>query len=411
MGFLEEMATRGMIAQITHEDEFRTHLATGKRVAYIGFDPTAPSLHIGHLIPAMALRAWQRHGHKAIGLAGGGTAMIGDPSGKTDMRQMLTVESIDANLVRIKQQLGRIIDLSRPDRGETLNNADWLRQLDYLPFLREIGMHFSVNRMLTADCFKQRMEKGLSFLEFNYMILQGYDFFHLHKAHQCSLQMGGDDQWSNILAGMDLIRRKSQQPAFCLTVPLLVNSAGLKMGKTEKGAVWLAPDMTAPFEFFQFFRNMDDDMVGKCLNYFTELPQEEIGRLTALKDQAINEAKVVLAYEVTKLIHGEEAANKAKAQASSLFVTAKGDDDGDAPIVEVSLQGTKDPIGVIDLVVAAGLFPTKSEVRRMIQQGGLALNGEKVESNEATVSHGELAPPRGVMVRKGKKHYHRLIGR
>jgi tyrosyl-tRNA synthetase len=409
MGFLEVMKDREMLAQVTHEEELSEHLAGQTRTAYAGFDPTADSLHIGHMIPILALRRWQQAGHRVIALVGGGTALIGDPSGKTEMRQMLTADDIDARLQRIKSQLSRFLDFS-PDRGQVVNNADWLRSLEYLPFLREIGSHFSVNRMLTAECFRQRLEKGLSFLEFNYMILQSYDFYHLQQEYGCSVQLGGDDQWSNMLGGMELIRRKASEQAFCVTVPLLVNSQGKKMGKTEKGAVWIDPNLTSPYDFFQYFRNIDDDMVGKCLNYFTDLPVDEVQRLTALKDQQINEAKVELAYHATILVHGEEEAKKARDAAANLFAK-DASAGGQAQAPEVIIPAADIPeatIGVVDLLLKSKLFPSKSEIRRLIQQGGLSLDGQKVESTEFEVARAELTKAAGLFLKKGKKRYYSL---
>ncbi len=408
MGFLELMKERGMLAQVTHEDELGEHLASGVRTAYAGFDPTADSLHVGHLLPVLALRRWQKAGHRVIVLLGGGTAMVGDPTGKSEMRQMADAAVIQQRAERFQKQLSPFLDFSSPEKAIVLNNADWLLKLEYLPLLREIGVHFSVNRMLTAECFKQRLEKGLSFLEFNYMILQSYDFYHLNKFHGCSVQLGGDDQWSNMLGGMELVRRKEQKQAFCFTLPLLVNSEGKKMGKTEKGAVWIDPDLTSPYDFFQYFRNVDDDMVEKCLFYFSDLPVAEVKALGALRDKAINEAKVVLAYEATKLVHGAEEAEKAKAMAASLF-SGPGGVKPDAPEVFVDASALpQDPVAIVDLLTLSGIFPSKSEARRMIEQGGLSLDGEKVTSLQATLPLSELRKPDGVLVKKGKKGYHTL---
>ncbi|RZA18832.1 MAG: tyrosine--tRNA ligase [Proteobacteria bacterium] len=407
MGFLEVMHERGMLAQVTHEDELRDYLSTGVRTAYVGFDPTADSLHVGHLLPVMALRRWQKAGHRVIALLGGGTAMVGDPSGKSEMRQMMTEELIDERVQRLKKQLSPFIDFSSPDKGIVVNNGDWLKGLMYLPLLREIGVHFSVNRMLSAECFKARYEKGLSFLEFNYMILQSYDFYHLSKHEDCAVQLGGDDQWSNMLGGMELVRRKGHKQAFCATVPLLVSSAGKKMGKTENGAVWIDPNMTSPYDFYQYFRNIDDDMVEKCLFYFTDLDVSEVKRLAGLKDKEINDAKIELAWQVTKLIHGEEEANKAKAMAISLF--AGGGAAPSAPEVLIDgshIQGAA--VNIVDLLTLSKLFPSKSEVRRMIEQGGLSLDGEKVESMNLSIDTDRLKSADGVMVKKGKKSFHLL---
>ncbi len=408
MGFIEVMKERGMLAQVTHEDELRDYLAAGVRTAYAGFDPTADSLHVGHLLPVLALRRWQRAGHRVIVLLGGGTAMIGDPTGKSEMRQMMDAAQIDARAELFKKQLAPFLDFSSPSKAIMVNNGDWLRPLEYLPFLRDIGMHFSVNRMLAAESVKQRLEKGLSFLEFNYMILQSYDFYHLNKHYDCSVQLGGDDQWSNMLGGMELVRRKEQKQAFCVTVPLLVNSEGKKMGKTEKGAVWIDPALTSPFDFFQYFRNIDDDMVEKCLFYFTDLPEAEVQALAALRDKAINEAKIVLAFEATKLVHGEEEANKAKGMATSLFSGGPGARPDAPEVLLAAADIPGDTINVVDLLVLSKLFPSKSEVRRVIEQGGLTLDGEKIDSVQHLVTVERLRQPEGILLRKGKKGYHIL---
>lgn len=406
--FLDLMRERNMLAQITHEEELQQHLKEKPRTAYAGFDPTADSLHIGHMLPVMALRRWQQAGHKAIVLVGGATAMIGDPTGKTDMRPMMTVDEIDARVERLKNQLSRFVNLSSPDKGIVVNNADWLRGLEFLPFLREFGTHFSVNRMLTAESVKQRLEKGLTFLEFNYMIMQSYDFYHLHKTYQCTVQLGGDDQWSNMLGGMELVRRKSREQAFCVTVPLLVTSSGKKMGKTEKGAVWIDPNLTSPYDLFQYFRNVDDDMVEKCLFYFTDLPVSDIQSLMQ-PGQNINDAKVALAYESTKLLHGEEEAVKAKNAAAALF--SKGGDvkPAGAPEVSINRKTFGTGMNVIDLMVEAKVFATKSEARRMVEQGGLTVNGHKIEGVTQVIPLEWLEQPDGMLVRKGKKAYYNLM--
>lgn len=409
MGFLEDLQSRKMLAQITHEEEFVDHISTSSRSAYAGFDPTADSLHVGHLLPVMALRRWQKAGHRVIALVGGGTALVGDPSGKTSMRPMLSSEEIDQRIDRLSKQLSRFLDFSSEDKGIVVNNADWLRPLEYLPFLREIGSHFSVNRMLGAECFKQRLSKGLSFLEFNYMILQSYDFYHLHKTYGCSTQLGGDDQWSNMLGGMELVRRKASEQAFCVTVPLLVNSAGKKMGKTENGAVWIDPDMTSPFDFYQYFRNVEDDMVANCMYYFTDLEPERIVEWTESKDININEAKIELAWQVTRLVHGEDEANEAKLSASKLFSAG-----GQMPVsaapelfVDARAFGDEDSLGLADLLVQTEAFSTKSEIRRLVQQGGLSLDGEKVNDANMKVEASQLKE--GLLLRKGKKHYYSLV--
>ncbi|MDQ3230764.1 MAG: tyrosine--tRNA ligase [Pseudobdellovibrionaceae bacterium] len=398
-----------MLAQVTHEDELRAHLTGAVRTAYAGFDPTADSLHVGHLLPVLGLRRWQQAGHRVIALLGGGTALVGDPTGKTDMRQMADAETINARAEHFKKQLAPFIDFTDPKKGMVLNNADWLLKLQYLPLLREFGVHFSVNRMLTADSVKLRLEKGLSFLEFNYMILQSYDFYHLNKHEDCSVQLGGDDQWSNMLGGMELVRRKEQKQAFCVTLPLLVTSEGKKMGKTEKGAVWIDPNLTPPFDFFQYFRNIDDSMVEQCLFYFSDLPVAEVKRLGALRDREINDAKIVLAFEATKLVHGEEEANKAKSMAAGLFAGGA----GGKPEAPEALVSAKDlpagaAVSVVDVLVLAGIFASKSEARRLIEGGGLSLDNEKVTSTTATLDVARLKTEDGVLVRKGKKSYHTL---
>ncbi|MBC7534058.1 MAG: tyrosine--tRNA ligase [Oligoflexus sp.] len=407
MGFLEVMQQRGMLAQVTHEEELREYLSSGVRTAYAGFDPTGDSLHVGHMLPVLALRRWQQAGHRIIVLLGGGTAMVGDPTGKSEMRQMISEEVIDQRAEHFKKQLAPFLDFSSPDKGIVVNNADWLRELMYLPFLREIGSHFSVNRMLTADSVKQRLEVGLSFLEFNYMILQSYDFYHLNKHEDCAVQLGGDDQWSNMLGGMELVRRKERKQAFCATVPLLVNSQGKKMGKTESGAVWIDSNLTSPYDFYQYFRNIDDDMVEKCLNYFTDLPVEEVKRLGGLRDRAINDAKIAVAYEATKLVHGEAEAEKSKAMAANLF-SGTGERPAAPEVLMSSSEVPGETINVVDLLTLSKLFPSKAEVRRMIEQGGLTLDGEKVEVHTLMVDVSRLRAADGIMVKKGKKSFHVL---
>jgi tyrosyl-tRNA synthetase len=341
-----------------------------------------------------------------IAIVGGGTALVGDPSGKSDMRQMLTLEQIDENMAGIKKQLACFIDLSDPKKGLILNNADWLKELRYLEFLRDIGPHFSVNRMLTAECFKQRLEKGLSFLEFNYMLLQSYDFLHLYRTQHCTLQMGGDDQWSNMLGGMELIRRLVPGgKAFCLTFPLLTTSDGKKMGKTEKGAVWLDKERTSPYEYFQFWRNVEDSKVQDCLAYFTDLPMDEVRRLGALKDAAINEAKVVLAFEATRLLHGETEAQLAREAAAKLFSGEAGH--GNEPEVSIPRATVEVGLEILEFLVATGIAPSKSEARRIVTQGGLVMNGQKVEDINYKVSVQDFKGTEGCLVRKGKKHYYR----
>jgi len=408
MGFFEELKERGLVAQVTFEDELLEHLSTGRRTAYIGFDPTAPSLHVGHLLQVMTLSRWQKHGHRAIAVAGGGTAMIGDPTGKSELRQMLTAETIKENIDKIKNQLRHFIDFSSPDKAIIVNNNDWLGKLHYLEFLRDIGPHFTVNRMLAAECFKQRWEKGLTFLEFNYMLLQSYDFLHLYKAHDCTLQMGGDDQWSNILAGTDLIRRLLRGKAFCMTTPLLTNSDGKKMGKTEKGAVWLDPNLTSPYEYFQYWRNVEDAVVETCLKFFTFLPMNEVAKLSALKGKEINEAKKILAYECTKLLHGEEAAKTAQGSADNLFVSGA-DTSGNEPTIELSKQDVTSNMLLIDLLVLAKIFDSKGEARRMLQQGGVTVGEEKISDVNQKIKSDWISEKSGFLIRKGKKHFFRII--
>ncbi|KAJ48828.1 tyrosyl-tRNA synthetase [Clostridium tetanomorphum] len=394
---------RGYIKQLTHEEEIKELLNKEKTTFYIGFDPTADSLHIGHFLPLMMMAHMQRAGHRPIALVGGGTVMIGDPSGKTDMRKMLSKEVIDDNVACIKKQLSRFIDFS-DDKAILANNADWLLKLNYVEFIREIGVHFSVNKMLTAECFKQRLEKGLSFLEFNYMLMQGYDFLELNRRYNCVMELGGDDQWSNMLAGTDLIRRKEAKPAFAMTCTLLTNSEGKKMGKTEKGALWLDKDKTSPYEFYQYWRNVDDADVEKCLALLTFLPMNEVRRLGALQGAEINEAKKILAYEVTKLIHGGEEAQKAKEAAEALF--SGGINMDNVPTVSISKDKLNSPI--LDILVETKVLPSKAEGRRLIQQGGLNLNNEKVTDTNLIITE-EFFEDGSMLVRRGKKNYHRII--
>lgn len=402
--FLTLLKSRQFLAQVAHPEELAEHLSSGKRTAYAGFDPTAESLHVGNLMPIMGLRRWQQAGHKAVVLMGGATAMIGDPSGKSELRQILTEDIIDQRVKRLERQFSRFLDTTS-ENFCVVNNADWFRSMQYLPLLREIGTDFTVNRMLAAECFKQRYEKGLSFLEFNYMILQSYDFLHLNRTLNVTVQLGGDDQWSNMIGGMDLIRRKERKHAFIVTNPLLTTSAGIKMGKTEKGAVWLDPTMTSPFDLFQYFRNVDDDMVEKCLYYFTDLPVEEVRRLGALKDAAINDAKVILAYELTRLIHGEEDAERSRSQATSLF---SGKGGTDAPIVEISRATFGEGMPILDVLVAAKISESKSDARRTIEQGGLTIDEQKISDVKYILSVDKFADGSGVLIRKGKKTFHKL---
>ena len=403
MSVLDTLVERGFVHQLTHEEEIAELLAKEKITFYIGFDPTADSLHVGHFLGMMVMAHMQRAGHRPICLIGGGTAMVGDPSGKTDMRKMMTLETIQHNGECFKKQMRRFIDFSE-DRALMVNNADWLLQLNYVGMLRDVGASFSVNRMLTAECYKQRLERGLTFLEFNYMIMQAYDFLQLHRQLDCIMQMGGADQWSNILAGADLIRRKEGKPAYGLTFTLLTTSDGRKMGKTEKGALWLDPEKTSPYDFYQYWRNVDDADVQKCLALLTFLPMQEVRRLGALKDQEINTAKKVLAYEVTQLVHGQEAADKAQQAAEALFGGAGALDN--APTVSIS----REMIGLklVDVLAAVGIFASKGEGRRLIQGGGLYVADVKVADPDYVLD-GDLFDGNSLLIRKGKKSYHRLV--
>lgn len=394
---------RGYIKQTTHEEEIRDLLGKEKITFYIGFDPTADSLHIGHFIAMMFMAHMQQAGHRPIALVGGGTAMIGDPSGKTDMRKMLTKEQIDHNVAGIKKQLSKLIDFT-DDKAILVNNGDWLSNLNYIDFIRDIGVHFSVNRMLTAECFKQRLEKGLSFLEFNYMLMQGFDFYELNRRYNCVMELGGDDQWSNMLAGMELIRRKERKDAYAMTCTLLTNSEGQKMGKTVNGALWLDPEKTSPYEFYQYWRNVADADVEKCLSLLTFVPMDEVRRLASLKDAAINEAKKVLAYEVTTLIHGEEEAKKAQEAAEALF--GGGADMSNVPTVEI----TNDMVGgkLLDILAGEKVVPSKKEGRRLIEQGGISINDEKVEDVNAVLSESDFKDGI-VLLKKGKKKYYKIV--
>ncbi|KRU23855.1 tyrosine--tRNA ligase [Clostridium botulinum] len=395
---------RGYIKQLTHEEEIRELLGKEKISFYIGFDPTADSLHVGHFLQMMVMAHMQKAGHRPIALVGGGTGMIGDPTGKTDMRKMMTKEQIEHNCNCFKKQLAKIIDFSE-DKAIMVNNADWLLNLNYIEFLREIGVHFSVNKMLTAECFKSRLEKGLSFLEFNYMLMQGYDFLELNRKYNCVMELGGDDQWSNILAGVDLIRRKESKSAYGMTFTLLTNSEGKKMGKTESGALWLDPEKTSPYEFYQYWRNVADADVEKCLRLITFLPMDEVRRLSSLEGAEINEAKKVLAFEVTKLIHGEEEAQKAKIAAEALF-GGNAKDLGNMPTAYIDKNDLNNLL--VDLLVKCEIFPSKSEARRLIKQGGLYLNDEKVADMNLVVTE-EHVTEDGIMIRRGKKNFNRIV--
>ncbi|EIW17664.1 MULTISPECIES: tyrosine--tRNA ligase [Pelosinus] len=403
MTVLDILKERGFIQQLTHEDEIIELFEKEKITFYIGFDPTADSLHVGHFLGMMVMAHMQKAGHRPVCLIGGGTTMVGDPSGKTDMRKMMTQEDIVYNGERFKKQMQRFIDFSE-DKALLVNNADWLLKLNYIEFLRDIGAHFSVNRMLTAECFKQRLDKGLSFLEFNYMLMQAYDFLELNRQYNCIMQMGGDDQWSNILAGADLIRRKESKPAYGLTFTLLTTSDGRKMGKTEKGALWLDAEKTSPYTFYQYWRNIDDADVEKCLALLTFMPMDEVRKLGALKDKEINIAKKVLAFEVTKLIHGAEEAEKAQQAAEALFNGAGALDNVPTVSITSNMMGMK----VLDVLAATKIVPSKSEGRRLIQQGGLYIGDTKVTDLDLTLTD-DLFENKSLLVRKGKKNYHRII--
>ena len=395
---------RGFIEQATHEDEIRELLGKEKVTFYIGFDPTADSLHVGHFIQVMVMMHMQQAGHRPIALLGGGTGLVGDPSGKTDMRQMLTMEQIEINLNAFKKQFSKFIDFSE-GKAIMVNNGDWLTKLNYIEFLRDIGRHFSVNRMLSFECFKSRMEKGLSFLEFNYMIMQSYDFLVLYREYDCKLQLGGNDQWSNILGGVELVRRVDQGDAFGLTFKLLVTSEGKKMGKTEQGALWLDPEKTSPYEFYQYWRNVDDADVKNCLALLTFLPMGEVNRLGGLEGAEINEAKKVLAYEVTKLIHGEVEADKAKSAAEALF--GGGGSMDNVPTAEISIMELKKGINFLDALVEVGFIKSKSEGRRLVEQNGLSLNDEKIKDFNFVLEENHFSDG-SAMVKKGKKDYIQL---
>ena len=406
MTVFDELKARGLLAQLTDEEEIKELINNGKATFYIGFDPTADSLHVGHFMALCLMKRMQMAGNKPIALIGGGTAMIGDPSGRSDMRTMMTKETIQHNVDCFKKQMSRFIDFS-DGKALMVNNADWLLNLNYVELLRDVGAHFSVNRMLTAECYKQRMEKGLSFLEFNYMIMQSFDFLTLYQKYGCNMQFGGDDQWSNMLGGTELIRRKLGKDAYAMTITLLLNSEGKKMGKTQKGAVWLDPNKTSPFEFFQYWRNVGDADVLKCIRMLTFLPLEEIDKMDKWEGSQLNEAKEILAYELTKLVHGEEEAEKAKAASRALF---SGDGDTEhMPATEL----TNDDFGggaidVLTLLVKCGLAASKGEARRLVQQGGVTVNDEKVSAIETTFGCEQFTGD-GVVIKKGKKVFHRAV--
>ena len=406
MTIYDELVARGLIAQVTDEKEIKEMINNGKAVFYIGFDPTADSLHVGHFMALCLMKRLQMAGNKPIALLGGGTAMIGDPSGKTDMRKMMTKETIAYNCECFKKQMSRFIDFSE-DKAIMVNNGDWILDLNYIDVLREVGPHFSVNRMLTAECYKQRMERGLSFLEFNYMIMQSYDFMALFQKYGCNMQFGGDDQWSNMLGGTELIRRKLGKDAYAMTINLLLNSEGKKMGKTESGAVWLDPNKTSPFEFFQYWRNVNDNDVIKCLKMLTFLPLEEIEKMESWEGSQLNQAKEILAFELTKLVHGEEEANKALEASKALF--AGGGSLENMPTTELTEDKLTDgAIDIISMMVEAGMVATRSEGRRAIEQGGVTVDGEKVTDIGTKYTKEDLSGE-GKIVKKGKKSFNRVI--
>lgn len=405
MQVYEELVARGLIAQVTDEERIRDLVNNGKAVFYIGFDPTADSLHVGHFMALCLMKRLQMAGNKPIALIGGGTAMIGDPSGKTDMRKMMTKETIEHNVECFKKQMARFIDFS-DGKALLVNNADWLLNLNYIDVLREVGPHFSVNRMLTAECYKQRMERGLSFLEFNYMIMQSYDFYMLFQKYGCNLQFGGDDQWSNMLGGTELIRRKLGEDAGAMTITLLLNSEGKKMGKTQKGAVWLDPNKTSPFEFYQYWRNVSDADVMKCLKMLTFLPIEQILEMEHWEGSQLNTAKEILAHELTELVHGKEEADKAEAGAKALFA---GGADADIPTTTLTEADLQDgSIDILGLLVKSGLSASRSEARRSVEQGGVSVNGEKV-TDVKTQYAGEDLQGEGITLKRGKKSFKKIV--
>ena len=399
MKIYEELQRRGLIAQVTDEAEIKELINNGGARFYIGFDPTADSLHVGHFMTLVLMKRLQLAGNKPIVLLGGGTALIGDPSGRNDMRAMLTEEQVNSNIENIKKQVSRFIEFDY-DKAICVNNADWLKGLKYVEVLRDVGPCFSVNKMLSAECYKQRMEKGLTFLEFNYMIMQSYDFYYLHEKYGCNMEFGGDDQWSNMLAGTELIRKKTAKDAYALTIPLLTNSEGKKMGKTVSGALWLDANKTSPYEFFQYWRNVDDADVDKCLKMITFLPIEEIEEMTKWPGERINEKKEILAFEITKLVHGEEEAQKALNAARALF-SGEGDD-ANMPTTEI-----EDEIGLLDLLVLTKLAASKGEARRLIDQGGISINGNKVSDVNLRITKEDLKEP--IKIKKGKKAFHKVV--
>ena len=406
MTLYDELVARGLIAQVTDEAEIKDLINNGKATFYIGFDPTADSLHVGHFMALCLMKRLQMAGNKPIALIGGGTAMIGDPSGRTDMRQMMTPETIQHNCNCFKKQMSRFIDFS-DGKALMVNNADWLMDLNYIDVLREVGAHFSVNRMLTAECYKQRMEKGLSFLEFNYMIMQSYDFYTLYQKYGCNMEFGGDDQWSNMLGGTELIRRKLGKDAYAMTINLLLNSEGKKMGKTQSGAVWLDPNKTSPFDFFQYWRNVSDADVLKCIRMLTFLPLEEIDAMESWEGAQLNQAKEILAFELTKLVHGEEEANKAKEASHALF--AGGGDSAHMPTLELTAADFADgDLDILALLVKAELAPSRSDARRAVQQGGVSVADEKVTDIQTTYGADAFGAD-GLVVKRGKKKFVKIV--
>ena len=404
MQIYDELVARGLIAQVTDEKEIRDLVNNGKATFYIGFDPTADSLHVGHFMALCLMKRLQMAGNKPIALIGGGTAMIGDPSGRSDMRQMMTTETIAHNCECFKKQMSRFIDFSE-DKALLVNNADWLMDLNYVEVLRDIGPHFSVNRMLTAECYKQRMERGLSFLEFNYMIMQSYDFYALYQKYGCNMQFGGDDQWSNMLGGTELIRRKLGKDAYAMTITLLLNSEGKKMGKTQSGAVWLDPNKTSPFDFYQYWRNVGDADVLKCLRMLTFLPLEQIDEMDKWEGSQLNQAKEILAYELTSLVHGEEEAKKAQDSARALFSSGNAANMPSAEISEADLE--EDGIDIVSLLQKAGLVPSRSEGRRAVEQGGVSVDGEKVADIKTIITKEQLSGD-GIVLKRGKKNFRKV---
>ncbi len=406
MTLYDELVARGLIAQVTDEAEIKDLINNGKATFYIGFDPTADSLHVGHFMALCLMKRLRMAGNKPIALIGGGTAMIGDPSGRTDMRQMMTPETIQHNCDCFKKQMSRFIDFS-DGKALMVNNADWLMDLNYIDVLREVGAHFSVNRMLTAECYKQRMEKGLSFLEFNYMIMQSYDFYTLYQKYGCNMEFGGDDQWSNMLGGTELIRRKLGKDAYAMTINLLLNSEGKKMGKTQSGAVWLDPNKTSPFDFFQYWRNVSDADVLKCIRMLTFLPLEEIDAMESWEGAQLNQAKEILAFELTKLVHGEEEANKAKEASHALF--AGGGDSAHMPTLELTAADFADgDLDILALLVKAELAPSRSDARRAVQQGGVSVADEKVTDIQTTYGADAFGAD-GLVVKRGKKKFVKIV--